>query len=50
MEAWVPLEEPGEWVAIASYSPLLACGSLLVAVTVAYCRRRTRTTTTQQPA
>jgi hypothetical protein len=37
-----PLEGPGAWVAIASYAPLLGWGPLLVAVTVAYYRRRTR--------
>ena len=37
-----PLEGPGAWVAVASYAPLLAWGPLLVAVTVAYYRRRTR--------
>jgi hypothetical protein len=36
-----PTEEPGAWVAIASYAPLLAWGPLLVVVTVAYYRRRT---------
>jgi hypothetical protein len=36
-----PTEEPGAWVAIASYTPLLAWGPLLVVVTVAYYRRRT---------
>ena len=40
-----PLEGPGAWVAIASYAPLLAWGPLLVVVTVAYYRRRTRNST-----
>ena len=39
-----PLEGPGTWVAVATYAPLLAWGPLLVVVTVAYYRRRTRTT------
>jgi hypothetical protein len=38
-----PLQEPGAWVVIASYAPLLAWGPLLVLVTVAYHRRRQRT-------
>jgi len=37
-----PSEEPGAWVAAASYAPLLAWGPLLVVVTAAYHRRRTR--------
>jgi hypothetical protein len=37
-----PTEQPGAWVAIAAYAPLLAWGPLLVVVTVAYYRRRTR--------
>ncbi len=40
-----PPEGPGAWVAVASYAPLLAWGPLLVVVTVAHYRRRTRTTT-----
>lgn len=45
-----PFEEPGAWVAAASYAPLLAWGPLLVAVTAAYYRRRTRGTTIRHPA
>jgi hypothetical protein len=37
-----PLDAPGAWLAIVSYAPLLAWGPLLVVVTVAYHRRRTR--------
>jgi len=36
-----PIEQPGAWVAVAAYAPLLAWGPLLVVVTVAYYRRRT---------
>jgi uncharacterized protein (TIGR02246 family) len=39
-----PSEQPGAWVAIASYAPLLAWGPLLVVVTIAYHRRRTHAT------
>jgi hypothetical protein len=37
-----PLETPDAWLAIASYVPILAWGPLLVVVTIAYYRRRTR--------
>ena len=37
-----PEKAPDAWVAIASYAPLLAWGPLLVVVTIAYSRRRTR--------
>jgi hypothetical protein len=39
-----PSEQPGAWVAIASYAPLLAWGPLLVVVAIAYYCRRTRAT------
>lgn len=45
-----PLEETNAWVAVACYAPLLAWGPLLVAVTVAYYRRRTRGKMTRIPA
>jgi hypothetical protein len=37
-----PDQAPGAWIAYAAYAPLLLWGPLLVVVTVAYYRRRTR--------